>query len=151
MPGLQTVLDAGADHYSGRLDLTGYGHVPASPTLPALILVPTLAGYGRGYGPGVDDVWTVELWLLLARVEEQVDQARLLGYVDGTGHRSIRAATLQGQSSRGDAFGLRHCKARLLGVDSMGARFTGGGLSHLGAVLRLELTLPATDDELPTA
>jgi hypothetical protein len=150
MPALSTVLDAAAAHYTRFLDLTGYPYPVSSPVLPALLCVPTSVRYGRGYGRGVDDVWTVELWLLMAQIEEPVDLPRLYGYVDGTGDRSIRRATLRGQTVRGDAFGLTNVKAVLVGVDSLGARFTAAGLSHLGAVLRMEVTLAAYDDEPPT-
>jgi hypothetical protein len=155
MPSLVHTLEAAAAHYTRHLDLTCWPRVNSSPPLPALLLVPTSCRYapatgGRGYGPSVDDIWQVELWLLMARIEEAVDLPRLHAYVDGTGDRSIRRATLRGQSVRGDAFGLANCKAKLLGTDSVGARFDAYGLSHLGAVLRMELTLPATDDEPAT-
>jgi hypothetical protein len=155
MPRLTTVLDAAAAWYSTRLDLTGYPRVTSSIVLPALLLVPTSCRYapasgGRGMGPGVDDVWQIELWLIMARIEDAVDLPRLYGYVDGAGPRSIRRATAEGQSSRGDAFGLRNCKAKLLGTDSLGARFDAQGLSHNGAVLRLEVTVAADDDEPAT-
>jgi hypothetical protein len=152
MPRLGTALEAAAEHYNAWLPLTCYPRVDSAPNVPALLLVPSSCRYapatgGRGWGPSVDDVWTWELWLVMARVEDAVDLPKLHAFVDGTGPTSIRKATLRGQSLRGDAFGLSNCKAKLLGTDSLGARFDAYGLSHLGAVLRMEVILPATDDE----
>lgn len=154
MPSLNRLLDAIAGHYAEHCRLTGYGYVEPSPVVPCVMAVPIRvvydpAGRGAGWGPGVDDVWQIELWLLLARVEDQVDQALLYELVDGTGPRSIRRATLYARSIRGDVFGLANVKARLIGTESLGARFTAAGLSHLGAVLRLEVTTAASDDEPP--
>lgn len=149
MPALQTVLDAMAAHYALHCGLVGYGYVEPAPTVPCLMTVPVTVRYGRGYGPAVDDVWTIELWAILARVEDRLDQAVLHALVDGAGPRSIRRATVLAEDVRHDAYGLPRVKARLLGVDSMGARFTAAGLNHLGAVLRAEVTTAATDDEPP--
>jgi hypothetical protein len=154
MPALETILDAMAGWYAEACGLTGYGYVEPAPVVPCVMTVPVTvrydpAGRGAGWGPGTDDVWQVELWLLLARVEDKVDQRLLYELVDGAGPRSIRRATIHARSIRGDMYGLRNVKARLLGTDSLGARFTAAGLSHVGAVLRLEVITAANDDEPP--
>lgn len=154
MPRLGTILNAMAGHYAIYCQVSGYAYVEPAPVVPCLMTVPVSvrydpAGRGAGWGPGTDDVWQVELWLLLARVEDKLDQALLYELVDGAGPRSIRRATLYARSIRGDVYGLRNVKARLLGTDSLGARFTAAGLSHTGAVLRLEVITAATDDEPP--
>lgn len=147
MPGLMLVREAIASTLTERIEpLTGYAKVPASPIVPAAIVARPRATYGLGMGPEVDDVWTLELWLLLAQIDASIDEDLLTALVAGAGRYSIRQAIHHSTSVRGDAFGLRDCKARNLRLQTADARFEAAGLNHLGAVMSLDVICAAVAD-----
>ena len=155
MPSLHRVREALAATLAGIPGLAGYASVPDSPEVPSVIVARPRCLYGGptgatptavAVGRDVDDLWTLELWVLVARIDARVNEAQLDELITGAGPRSIRERLWRSHSIRGDALGLPDVKVRNLRLSTADARFEAAGLSHLGAVFTLDIYLTAEAD-----
>jgi len=104
---------------------------------------------GMGMGTGVDDTYQFDLDVLCPAAELRIGQDALDAFLSGAGPKSIRQAVYASRDARGDALGLPNCKARVPGWGRYGTGFEGAGISHVGAVVRLEIitsAVPASSD-----
>lgn len=127
-------------------DVGIYADVPSVVETPAIVVMPVRADYGSAMGPGVDDVWLLDLFVLCSGTVTELSQDSLDSYVSGSGPRSIREAVFKSYAPSGGlpvTFGLARTLARVLSMESYGVRFQAAGIDHLGAVLRMEVTTAA--------
>jgi hypothetical protein len=149
MPSLTLTRQAIADTLAVIDGLHTYATVPDSPAVPSVIVARPRCAYGIGLGRDVDDTWTLELWVLVARIDNPVNEGQLDELITGAGPRSIRERLERSRSIRGDYFGLPDTKLRNLRLTTADARFEAAGLAHLGAVYTLDVICTAVADPLP--
>lgn len=139
MATIEQIRDAIKTTLQARIPgLTVYATVVSVVTTPALVVIPRVGSFEAGMGQGVDDTYLFDLDVLCSAVVDEAGQDALDAYVSGAGSRSIRQAVYQSRDQRGDALGLRNCKARVTGWSRYARGFEGAGIEHVGAVVRLE-------------
>lgn len=147
MAGLEAVREAMAGYFAGLWpDVGVYPDVPSVVETPAIVPMPVRCDYGAGLGPGVDDEWLLDLFILCSSTVSELGQDYLDAYVSGVGPRSVRQAVFNSYAPAGGipyTFGLARVTARVLSMESYGIRFQAAGIDHLGAVLRVSITTAA--------
>jgi hypothetical protein len=146
MASLEQIREAAAAYFEGLWDDVGvYSDVPGVVETPALVPMPVRADFGPAMGPGVDDNWIIDLFILCSATVSELGQDYLDAYVSGAGDRSIRQAVFKAYAggSPPTTFGLVRVKAQVVSMESYGIRFQAAGIDHLGAVLRMIVTSAA--------
>lgn len=122
--------------------LTVHRTVPGTVNLPAVVVRPApddtanfLVAMGRGA-----DTWQFDLLMLVARADAQLSEDDLDGYITGAGSTSIRQAIFQAKT-----LGLSSTDAHVAGVSGYGAAYEVGGVTYLGAALRLVVHTKGTE------
>lgn len=140
MASIEQIRDATKTTLEARIvGLTGYDTVKLVASLPAFVVIPRVGSFEAGMGEGVDDTYLFDLDVLCSTAVPELGQDSLDAFISGAGPRSIRQAIYESRDQRGDALGLRGCKARVPGWGGYRRGFEAAGLEHVGAVVRLEV------------
>lgn len=126
--GIQTVLLAAIP------DVSVYAQVPDVTQLPAVVVMPARdsADFSGAMNRGLD-IWSFDLYVLVALGEATVSQQALDQYVTGSGPRSLRQVFWDH-----DGLGLTDgTTAFAAGVREYGGKFQTARIDHVGAVVRL--------------
>ncbi|WP_055563607.1 hypothetical protein [Streptomyces atriruber] len=125
-------------------ELNVYSEVSDVQQVPAVVVMPagtSLSGmacdFNGAMGRGMD-VWTLDLYVLVARTDGSLAQRSLDQYVTGSGPKSLRQIIYQNP-----ALGLDDgTDAHAEGIREYGGSFMTAGIQHVGAVVRLTVRTP---------
>lgn len=118
-------------------ELTGYDTVPDTVNLPCYIVMPTGATFPQTNATP-DDEWTFDLHVLVSRGDTGLGQDQLDEFISSAGSNSIREAI-----DRFPELGLEdgNVRARIVSMANYGGQFEAAGVDHIGATLRLLVTI----------
>ena len=117
--------------------IQGYENVPESINVPAFVVAPRTADFGRAFGRG-QDAYTFDVIVLIGRADDTLAQLALDPYVNGFGDSSIRQAIW---STRDLGIGV---EATVTGMADYGATYTFGAIDYVGARLTVDVLTSGT-------
>ena len=120
-------------------ELTVYGTVPDRVNLPCVVVMPVAATFGFTKADPDDD-WSLDLHVLTSLGDVGIAQNNLDPYVSSGGPKSLRAAVARFWNL-GEPGADKSVRARIAGMSNYGAQFQAAGIEHVGATLRLLVTI----------
>lgn len=118
-------------------ELTGYDTVPDTVNLPCYIVMPVTADFPFVMATP-DDEWAFDLYVLVSRGDTGVGQDQLDEFISSAGPKSLREAI-----GRFPNLGIEdgNVRARITGMSNYGGQLEAAGVDHIGATLRLVVTI----------
>lgn len=118
-------------------ELTVYPTVPDRVILPCVIAMPVTADFPFVMATP-DDEWALDLYVLVSRGDVGLGQDQLDGFISSAGPSSLREAV-----GRFPTLGIEdgNVRARITGMSNYGGQLEAAGIEHIGATLRLVVTI----------
>ncbi|MGW0682869.1 hypothetical protein ACWD2L_05845 [Streptomyces sp. NPDC002754] len=110
-----------------------YQNIPDVLQFPAVIIRPDSADFAGAMNRG-DDVWKLDLFIIVGRVDTTDASERLDEFAGGSGLSSIRSAIEDNYS-----LGLDDTSCFVRGVKGYGGGFETAKTRHVGAILKVEV------------
>lgn len=110
-----------------------YQNIPDLLQFPAVIIRPDTADFSGALSRG-DDVWKLDLFVIVGRADTAGASEALDDFVGGSGLSSIRAAIEDNYS-----LGLDDTSCFVRGVKGYGGGFETAKTRHVGAILKVEV------------
>lgn len=118
-------------------DLTVYDIVPDTVNLPAAFVLPVSAAYDFALRQP-DDTWLFDVTVLVSSGDNEIAQNTLDDFISSAGDRSLRQVITRFQNLGIPGGSVR---AHIANMSGYGGQFEAAGVPHIGATLRLEVTL----------
>lgn len=120
-------------------EMTGYDTVPDATNLPCFIVRPISAVYAHSVGTP-EDTWPLDLYVLVSLGDSGLGQDLLDDYLSSGGPKSIRDA-IRRTPDLGIIDRAANVRAYVTDMSNYGGQFEAASIQHIGAVLRLLVTI----------
>lgn len=131
---LAKTLDENVEPLFGTNEINVYQNIPDVLQFPAVIIRPDSADF-RGAMARGDDIWKVDLFLIVGRPDTENAAEMLDELTSGSGESSVRAAIWNN-----DTLGIEDdVQAFVLAMKAYGGTFETAKTRHIGAILKMEI------------